>query len=710
MVSFRISYEYTGGTPVKETIVLSTSQARTGIRRALKRSASVACLLAFGMTPGAWAQSVDYQAMEQLFGEPVTTSVTGKPQRAADAPANIEIITQDDIRRSGALSLPDVLQFVTGLDVRMYGIGATDVGIRGYSQASNPHLMVLINGRQVYMVDYGRILWSALPVQLSEIRQIEVIKGPNSALYGFNAVGGVINIITYDPLRETVNTATLAGGTQDFATASVVGTAKIGETAGLRVSAGGFSARDFTPNGLSLTDRLTRQRPFSGNFNVDGRWRITPQIESFVEASYGTSRLSHPSPQSSYDAEVLHQWSARAGVTADTAMGVLSFSAYQTEVRGDGLGISIFGLRPQAVTEYQSVTVVQASDLVKLGTDHTLRFGMEFRRNSDRASVLNGSLTNTIFAASMMWDWQLAPSLTATNAIRLDHDEVSYTGRPSPLSGLTLAGFNAVRIDAPSFNSGLVWKATGADTFRLTLARGVQLPTIVEQGLQFDPGTISPIGFYGKPNLLPSITWNAGLDYDRSLPAIGSVLRMSLFAQRTDNVIATPFSGPLSVSSSGVVYQSAANVGYTTAAGFEVGIKGRSTSGWRWNLSYALAETTNHTSLNLGGFLTSAQLYARSAPQHVVVAGGGYSYEKWEADLMTRWQSSFLDVRGPDTPGPLTMVSVNNYLTVNARVAYRVADAVTLAVVAQQLNAPRLLTTAGAPRERRLIGSVTARF
>ncbi len=167
---------------------MTTSKASAGIRRFWKRSARVACLLALGTTARAWAQSVDYQAMEQLFGEPVTTSVTGKPRRAADAPANIAIITQDDIRRGGALSLPDVLQFVTGLDVRMDGIGATDVGIRGDSQASNPHLMVLINGRQVYMVDYGRILWPALPVQLSEIRQIEVIKGPNPALYGFNAV------------------------------------------------------------------------------------------------------------------------------------------------------------------------------------------------------------------------------------------------------------------------------------------------------------------------------------------------------------------------------------------------------------------------------------------------------------------------------------------------------------------------------------------
>ena len=136
--------------------------------RAIQSIGAIGLSMLAGAVP-ARAQSVDYQAMEQLFGEPVTTSVTGKPQRAAEAPANIEIITQDDIRRSGATTIPDVLAFVTGVDVRTYGLGAQDVGIRGYNQASNPHLMVLINGRQVYMVDYGRIVWENLPVQLSLI-------------------------------------------------------------------------------------------------------------------------------------------------------------------------------------------------------------------------------------------------------------------------------------------------------------------------------------------------------------------------------------------------------------------------------------------------------------------------------------------------------------------------------------------------------------
>ena len=223
----------------------------------------VAVLLPLGcatLAIDARAQSVDYGALEQLFGEPVTTSVTGKPQRATDAPANIEIVTQDDIRRSGATNIPDVLRFVTGVDVRRNGFSNAEVGIRGYNQTASPRLMVLVDGRQVYMVDYGRIIWDAIPVQLDEIRQIEVIKGPNSALYGFNAVSGVINIITYDPLRDRINAATVRGGTQNYVAGSVVGTGKIGEDAGIRLSLGGFNARDFAPGQLGPDDRAARHR------------------------------------------------------------------------------------------------------------------------------------------------------------------------------------------------------------------------------------------------------------------------------------------------------------------------------------------------------------------------------------------------------------------------------------------------------------------
>jgi iron complex outermembrane receptor protein len=77
-------------------------------------SVALLCLALSATLVRTSAQSVDYGALEQLFGEPVTTSATGKPQKASEVPANMEIITQEDIRRSGADNIPDILQFITG--------------------------------------------------------------------------------------------------------------------------------------------------------------------------------------------------------------------------------------------------------------------------------------------------------------------------------------------------------------------------------------------------------------------------------------------------------------------------------------------------------------------------------------------------------------------------------------------------------------------
>lgn len=688
----------------------------TAIRHMLARPRQVVAwsMVFAALTPGARAQSIDHAAMEQLFGEPVTTSVTGKPQRATDAPANIEIITQDDIRRSGATTIPDVLQFTTGVDVRANGLASADVGIRGYNQADNPHLMVLVDGRQVYMVDYGRIVWAAIPVQLDEIRQIEVIKGPNSALYGFNAVGGVINIITYDPRKEPINRITVRGGTQGYYSGSAVATGRVGEDGGLRLSLGGFQAQDFAPGPLSVLDGDTRRSPFTGTFNADGRLQVRPDVEAFASASLADTRLSNVSPPGSFSTEELHSSSFRLGLSADTPAGLVSLSAYRNQEFvhiGAAVTDAFYNLEQTHQYETQTVTVVQASDLVKLGPDHTVRLSMEFRVNRDSSALLNGSISNTIYAAGIMWDWQVAPTVSVTNAVRVDHVLTNYGGTLLPGTAITADQYNGSTLTEPSFNSGVVWRVTQDDTLRLTGARGVQLPTLMDQVLQLAPGELSPVAMLGVPNLLPSVVHSVELDYDRAIPAIGSTLRTALFWQRTDNVISWPFGGTFGITPVGMPAFFAANVGYTTEAGLEIGIKGHSDTGWRWTASYALAATSDHTSLNRDGVTTSVVGYGRSAPRNVAIVGLGYSAGPWEMDMLARWQSSYIDFRSSSgTPSSLERVDVNNYLTVNTRVAYRLFDGVTLALVAQQLNQARIARTAGPPFERRLIASVSAQF
>jgi outer membrane receptor for ferrienterochelin and colicins len=538
---------------------------------------TAACLLAARAAP---AQSVDYGGLEQVFGEPVTASVTGKPQRATDAPANVEIITQDDIRRSGATSIPDVLEFVTGLDVRRDGLASADVGIRGYNSPANPYLMVLVDGRQVYMVDYGRIVWANIPVQLAEIRQIEVIKGPNSALYGFNAVGGVINIITYDPLVDHINTATLSGGTQGYTGGSAVASGGLDRKFGVRLSLGDFRAQDFAPGPLSVFDQQARQSPFDGAFNLYAKARPAANIEGFANASMANTRTSEQSPGGPFDTGTWRSNSVRVGVSADTAFGLLSLSAYRNEAL---LSLdSVAAFVPIDFAERQTSQVVQASDLLKFGTDHTLRFELEYRSDAEQSrDFAQGTIGNNIYSASVMWDWQITPRLSLTNAFRVDYQQLHYSGTLFPGLGLSVSQYDRTTVTQPSFNTGLVWKVTDEDTVRFMVARGVQLPTLLLYGLQTNFDGNSPVLFSGRPDLRPAVIWNEEIDYDRSLPSLGSTLRTALFAQRLDDILASPFSTSLSLTPSGVPVFFSGNVGYSTAVGAEIGIRGHAASGLR---------------------------------------------------------------------------------------------------------------------------------
>jgi outer membrane cobalamin receptor len=685
-------------------------------RQALQRPDRSRCLAAAVVVAGlaglvqvgsARAQSLDTGALEQVFGEPVTASATGRPQLVSEAPADIEIITQDDIRRSGATSIPDILQFLPGVDVRRYGLADADVGIRGYNQPYNPRLLVLVDGREVYEEAYGSVPWTEIPVQLDEIRQIEVIKGPNSALYGFNAVSGVINIITYDPLRTAVNVATLRAGTQDYLGGSVVGTARVGNDLGVRLSAGGLNARDFASGGLTPYAASFREAPRIGAFSVDAKARLAPGVTTFLEGSLTDSRIAEDSYAGTFETYFTRTNSLRAGISVDTAWGLFSLGAYRNEEQVS-INLNLGGL---AAWVREVVYVVQASDLVKLGANNTLRFGLEYRNNAATApGFFQGTTGYSVYAASAMWNWQVTPDLSLTSAVRSDSLVLRYSGMPAAGSGFTTDDYNNAGFTAISFNLGLVDDVTDLDTVRLMAARGVQVPSLVDFGQQAPFGTLGAAVVAGNPDLRPTITHNIELDYDRSVPAWNSTVRTALFAQRSDDIISQPLSSPVQFGAGGVPLLVASNVGSSSAAGVEIGIKGHSESGWRWNASYALVATSDHTTLNHGPAPTSTIDYARSVPQNVVIGGIGYSLDRWEANLQARWQSSYQDYTSDNTSIYLQPVTVRNYVTLNARIGYRLTDHLTAALSAQQFNTSRLYQTAAPPVERRVIASLTARY
>lgn len=137
-------------------------------------------------------------SLEEL-GDIRITSVSKKAERVADAAASVYVITADDIRRSGARTLPEALRLAPNLQVARASAAGYAISARGMngSNTSAPNkLLVLIDGRSVYTPLFSGVFWDVQDVVMEDIERIEVISGPGGTLWGVNAVNGVINIIT----------------------------------------------------------------------------------------------------------------------------------------------------------------------------------------------------------------------------------------------------------------------------------------------------------------------------------------------------------------------------------------------------------------------------------------------------------------------------------------------------------------------------------
>ena len=157
-------------------------------------------ILAVLTASSSWAQSPKDNDLSQVSLEDLmnvhVTSVSKKEQKLSKAGAAIFVITQDDIRRSGATNIPDLLRLAPGVDVARVDANRWAISIRGFSDQYANKVLVLIDGRSVYRPSFSGVFWDMVDVPLEDIERIEVIRGPGGTVWGANAVNGVINIIT----------------------------------------------------------------------------------------------------------------------------------------------------------------------------------------------------------------------------------------------------------------------------------------------------------------------------------------------------------------------------------------------------------------------------------------------------------------------------------------------------------------------------------
>ncbi|MGE0704682.1 MAG: TonB-dependent receptor plug domain-containing protein [Vicinamibacterales bacterium] len=192
--------------------------------------------------PSPAASALRALTLEELAGLEVTT-VSKQPEEIWRLPAAIAVLTQDDIRRSGATSLPELLRLVAGVQVSRQDSNHWAIGVRGLTSAFSKSLLVLIDGRSVYTPLFSGVFWQVQDTLLEDIERIEVIRGPGGTIWGANAVNGVINIITRHS-RDTGGTlVSLGAGNVDQGRVGFRYGGRRGDSLTYRVYGHGF-ARD----------------------------------------------------------------------------------------------------------------------------------------------------------------------------------------------------------------------------------------------------------------------------------------------------------------------------------------------------------------------------------------------------------------------------------------------------------------------------------
>ncbi len=250
-------------------------------------------LAAIAVGVPAWAQDVQgdlsNKSIEDLMNIEVT-SVSRKEQKLSHTASAIFVITAEDIRRSGATNIPDLLRMVPGVDVAQINADTWAISARGLTQEFGNELLVLLDGRNLYTPTTGGVFWDVVDVPLENIERIEVIRGPGGSVWGANAVNGVVNIIT-KPAGETPGAMVVAGGgnlDQGFATTQYGG--NLGKSTQYRIFSKYFNQNHMPDlNGQNGNDGWHMLR---GGFRLDSK--LSPKDSLMVQGDIYTGKEGFP--------------------------------------------------------------------------------------------------------------------------------------------------------------------------------------------------------------------------------------------------------------------------------------------------------------------------------------------------------------------------------------------------------------------------------
>ncbi|MBN1491214.1 MAG: TonB-dependent receptor, partial [Phycisphaerae bacterium] len=364
----------------------------------------------------------DIDLFELEVPEVMIVTAGRRAQRISQVPYAIGVVTADDIRRSGARSVPDALRLVPGIDIADLSYINSAVSTRGDHALLSNQVLVLVDGRQIFDSVFGGTVWGAWPFQLEDIARIEVIRGPGGVTWGANAVNGVINIITKDPKDQLGLTFTGSGGSRGTHKEHL-GYAFGDEKFRLRVSgeyegSDGFRAVD--PWIFQLEDDIQL-----GKAGVHAVYQPTKNDTFTFSGGHGLSsggriaaimskgrRETNPVTQASF---LLGTWQHAINDTDS-----FELTTYVNDDHGD-MGHQVIQHR------YQQIALL-ASHRFALGEAHTVTWGLDTRTdlidtsNADPRLLSEDYMSTAIIGVYAQDDWRFAPKWMLSLGARLDYE------------------------------------------------------------------------------------------------------------------------------------------------------------------------------------------------------------------------------------------------------------------------------------------------
>jgi len=400
-------------------------------------------------------------SLEELL-QVVVTSVSKKSQRLGQTAAAVHVIGAEDIRRSGATTLPEALRLAPGVQVSAISHNKWSVSIRGFPGRYSNKLLVLIDGRSIYSPLFSGVFWEFHDIPLENVERIEVIRGPGGSIWGANAVNGVINIITRSA-RDTQGSAVgLASGDEKTFSGFIRHGWMADDDTSVRVHAqyrDVDASRDRATGADGMDDWRSGQVGFrldktlrSGSLSVQGSLydsRAGDAVTAFDFAGTLPPKFI-TSGNNGKGGHLLARWeSADAGATRQSLQGYLEYG----ELDYSGLA-----------DEHRTTFDIEYQRQLRLGVAHDIVWGLGYRVSRDRqvdtpyVSFDPDKRTTDLWSAYLQDEVALVPDRwRLTVGGRVEHND--YSG---------------VEFQP---NVRIAWTPDAQDVYWAAVSRGVRTPS-----------------------------------------------------------------------------------------------------------------------------------------------------------------------------------------------------------------------------------------